>query len=901
MSEKDVNKAVGSKDDILLLEPKYFGPFWEYVENDEITDVDFNGTDLWITDAKNRRTKIENHGVTADFVQAFSQRVANQVSKPFNKMNNLLEAETKTLRISILHESAAVSGRSICLRKTLPTVRITPASIITDNYMPRPIMNLLANCIMAKMNFVIGGEPGAGKDLADDTPVPVPVSSKYPNGWAKHGDLQPGDLVYAPDGSITEIDYVTPGRDLDLYEVEFSDGQVIKASDTHLWRVSTHKARRKNKMNTEQRQKTDLAFEQEQARLRHMAMTLAGSMAVADADSLANYTGAKPATIAKFMQSVSIPSVQLPDRRGHIAWPVDEALIAWADHLADTHQMHVDRRISDTLTLSTKELAEAVTVGDGRLNWAVEVPAPISGPDVPLPMDPYTLGVWLGDGHSYGGQITIFDPEIERNLKSAGFVRVSASPTGQAEDVTFENLWQALRGTLSYASNVNSKLDKRIPAIYLRASYDQRLALLQGLMDADGTIDKKGRCELCLTKKDLATDALELIRSMGIKAQMHDGIAAMTITDEETGKKTRKECGMRYRICFTTTILVFRLSRKADRLPKTVRPTQKWNYITAIRHVKSEHGKCIHVVHPEHLYLAGGFIPTHNTECAKFFTQFVKKDQRVITIEDSPEWHYHEINPYHDCVEMRVNPDFDYAKAIKTCLRQNPKWIMLSEARSVEVKYLIESWSTGVNGVTTIHTDDIRKIPSRLLNMMANRDDADRLENDIYDFVNVAMLVRRKAQKDGSAHRYIDQMGFLYRDNGQNKIHMLVKNGEMIDDTLPPDIEFKLTQAEIMKPFECPELDEKIGDIYHYTYIEKEKSEEQPASTETVEDVKAVDVSEPEVKPTSVIRPAITNAVKAHKPKVPARKPMPKKAAVGDILSKRGVTSHEAQRKPVQS
>ena len=58
-------KAVeAKKQDMLVLEPKYFGPFWKYIENDDITDVDFNGTDLWITDTKNRRIKIENAGVT---------------------------------------------------------------------------------------------------------------------------------------------------------------------------------------------------------------------------------------------------------------------------------------------------------------------------------------------------------------------------------------------------------------------------------------------------------------------------------------------------------------------------------------------------------------------------------------------------------------------------------------------------------------------------------------------------------------------------------------------------------------------------------------------------------------------------------------------------------------------
>lgn len=790
--------------DLLLLDPKYFGPFWEYVENDDITDVDFNGTDLWITDTKNRRTKIRDHGITQDFVQAFSQRVANQVSKPFNKMNNLLEAETKTLRISILHESAAVSGRSICLRKTLPTVRMTARSMIDDGYMPQPIVNLLANCIKTKLNFVIGGEPGAGKDLSDGTFVPVPYSAKYPTGWARHGALTPGDQVYTPDGSIVSIDYVTKGRNLDLYEVEFSDGQVIKASDTHLWRVSTHKVRKawgKTSVKNEQ-------ILEERDRILDLAYALADSQAVADAQELSNYIDAKPSTIRKFLQHISLPCVHT---NGKPAWPVDEALAAWADHL-------VNGPMANMVTMSTKALSQCVIAPNGRLLWAVRAAEAIEGPDTDLPLDPYTFGAWLACGCPCNPRITVFDDEVLGRIAQAGYVRESDAP-----EAYFPRLWDRLCNTVQMVDFDKKKLEKRIPGLYRRASLAQRLALLQGLMDCNGFITKQGQCELCIMEKGLAEDALELVRSLGILARMETELVPIIGTDQT---------GAYYRILFITALPIFTVSYKAIRIPKKDDPMWHWNYIVAIRHVASEYGRCIHVVHPEHMYSVGGFIQTHNTECAKFFTQFVQKDQRVITIEDSPEWHFHTINPEHDCVEMRINPDFDYAKAIKTCLRQNPKWIMLSEARSVEVKYLIESWSTGVHGVTTIHTDDIRKIPSRLLNMMANRDDADRLENDIYDFVNVTMIVRRKEQLDGSAKRYIDQMGFLYRDGNENKVHMLIKNGEMVSDWIPRDIQFKLSRAGITKPFECEEIDKRLGETFTYTYMEKPKEapQEKPAA-----------------------------------------------------------------------
>ncbi len=347
------NERIGKEGgDILLLErscmernnkwelvPAHFGPLWSYVEDYEITDIDFNGIDLWITNTANERRKVEEHEVTKEFIEKFSHYIANNVSKPFNKVENLLEADTDTLRISIVHESSAISGRSVCIRKTLPTVRMTRESIITEGYCTKEILELLTNCVKARMNFVFCGEPGVGK-----------------------------------------------------------------------------------------------------------------------------------------------------------------------------------------------------------------------------------------------------------------------------------------------------------------------------------------------------------------------------------------------------------------------------------------------------------------TEGIKFFSQYIPANERVITIEDTPELHYREINPEKDCVELMVSEVFSYTKAIKTSLRQNPKWLMLSEARSVEVKYLLESLSTGIRGFTTIHTDDVRKIPDRILNMLESRTDADRMENDIFMFLDVGILIRKKQMQDGKIRRYIDQVCFFYRQDGCNHTFPVVLNGEWKAKNLPQPV-----------------------------------------------------------------------------------------------------------------
>lgn len=199
------------------------------------------------------------------------------------------------------------------------------------------------------------------------------------------------------------------------------------------------------------------------------------------------------------------------------------------------------------------------------------------------------------------------------------------------------------------------------------------------------------------------------------------------------------------------------------------------------------------------------------TECAKFLSQFIPANEKVITIEDNPEWHYQKINPGKDCVELKINTRLDYSKAIKTCLRLNPNWMMLSEVRSKEAKSLIECWSTGIKGFTTLHTDDVRKIPDRLLNMMENRLDADRLMNDIYSYTDVGILLRRKLDiAKQTMVRLVDQICFFYRKGGRNQVVMLVKDGKLTGEELPEEVSSGFIRSNISHPFHCHIMEEML-------------------------------------------------------------------------------------------
>lgn len=195
------------------------------------------------------------------------------------------------------------------------------------------------------------------------------------------------------------------------------------------------------------------------------------------------------------------------------------------------------------------------------------------------------------------------------------------------------------------------------------------------------------------------------------------------------------------------------------------------------------------------------------TEFAKFISQSIPNQERVITIEDNLEWHYHKIKPLADCVEMQVSEIFSYRDAIITSLRQNPKWLMVSEVRGEEVVSYLQQLTTGVNGITTLHTDDARKVPSRLVNMASEYIGKDRMETDIYSFLDIAVLISIRIDKDGKEKRFIDQICFFYQEAEQKRHLLLCDNGKVQKEHIPGELTLKFKKAGITKIFENEEVE----------------------------------------------------------------------------------------------
>ncbi len=192
------------------------------------------------------------------------------------------------------------------------------------------------------------------------------------------------------------------------------------------------------------------------------------------------------------------------------------------------------------------------------------------------------------------------------------------------------------------------------------------------------------------------------------------------------------------------------------------------------------------------------------TECAKFFASQIPIAERIVTIEDNPEWHLKQIRPAADVVEMKVHPEetgrFSYQEGIKAALRMNPRWLMVSEARGSEARQLINAWSTGVSGITTIHTDDVSKLPERILYMMGEYNDSPRLEAEVYQHIDVGVLLVNRKKDDGTV-RQVEQVAFFYREDGKNICHKVWEDGRLLTEDIPEQIKRRMKRYGVNKPW----------------------------------------------------------------------------------------------------
>ena len=359
---------------------------------------------------------------------------------------------------------------------------------------------------------------GHYKNLDRNTMVPTP------SGFKNHGDLKPGDQIYAGDGSICNVVAVTPTlNDPYCYELTFCDGSKIVAGGEHIW--------------------------------------------VADIQSKKRVGGGYNNTREK-----------------------------WKRVKTTTRGLLIE--VNKSKQYSTRTYPK------------IDVAPAVCGVEQDLILDPYVLGVWLGDGSKGTPTITCGSEDLDDMVSLLGQTGIDTVVRSSGKGKFTVKLGTGIAGKRG-SSDVNNALrelgifnDKRIPEHYLLASIEQRWALLQGLMDTDGSCHKNdSQCIFVSAKDDLAEDVFKLCQSLGLKATK---ILRMGLYRGER----RPFWQIQFRGFAENP--PFRLKRKAEKCTNGFGVLNR--KIKDIHQVPSVPTNCIQVDSKDGMYLVGkNYIPTHNS------------------------------------------------------------------------------------------------------------------------------------------------------------------------------------------------------------------------------------------------------------------------------------------------
>lgn len=222
-------------------------------------------------------------------------------------------------------------------------------------------------------------------------------------------------------------------------------------------------------------------------------------------------------------------------------------------------------------------------------------------PDADLPLSPYVLGAWLGDGTCRAAEITSADAHIVERIRAEGIPCRKRPGDAYSYSLTPANGGTACSPIRRVLVDLDVWGNKHIPDMYQRGSRSQRLALLQGLVDTDGHVIAKGQVEFTNTNRRLAEGVRELVFSLGAKATLTTGRATIN----------GRDCGPKYRVRFYLAGAAS-LPRKAERCKDSSVALRRYTKAVPCSPTPT---RCIEVDSPDHSYLAGrSLLPTHNSQ-----------------------------------------------------------------------------------------------------------------------------------------------------------------------------------------------------------------------------------------------------------------------------------------------
>jgi len=273
---------------------------------------------------------------------------------------------------------------------------------------------------------------------------------------------------------------------------------------------------------------------------------------------------------------------------------------------------------------------DVVLTEDLEINDKINVALPIDCEDKELPIDPYVLGIWLGDGRNRGFEITSGDKFVFEEIERRGY---KLGTNQKKRDINCET--KTVLDSTKYLRTLSLLNNKHIPPIYLRASHKQRLDLLRGLMDSDGLCNVlRKQCIFTNCTKQLSEGVSELLLTLGQRPLI---------------SRTKTSCsgisGVGWPVSFRpNNINPFLLPIKANKVDPNWGPGKsEFRRITEIEKIGSKLTQCISVDSPDKTYLCTkSFIPTHNSGAKRAcFSTGVEKDLDYLKTDHQLLFYYY--------------------------------------------------------------------------------------------------------------------------------------------------------------------------------------------------------------------------------------------------------------------
>ena len=499
-------------------------------------------------------------------------------------------------------------------------------------------------------------------------PQPLYENVLTPNGWIKMGDISVDDYVITENGNPSKVIGVFDQENdelSDIYRLTIKDGRYVDACLNHKWNVKTNKL--------------DYFTVDTNYILKHINSV---DFYLPELKPV-QYQQNKPLTINPYLLGVLIGDGCLSS--GHVRFcSIDGEIINKVNNIISEYD----------LSLTTNNITYTITsTRYGTQQGAKEI----------IVENTKTDEIFIGYSKDVCEKYNIKETTVWGRC---------------TKQLTVDNLKFGYTGKISESSNPFKEMliglnllgkksyEKFIPIEYKQSSVDNRIELLRGLLDTDGTIKKNGEITYITTSEQLADDVRELVWSLGGSARKYKKITRQK-NQVLNGNKVYQR-----RDCFTITLRFsnnefnpFYLSRKAERFKPTKSNHLK---ISKIEKVGQSKIRCIKIDSPTELYVTKDFIVTHNSMKEKmepFMYSFIHNFQKVIgeanvsllrnanMIEELPIAYMRGINIDNSItiIDEAQNISVDNIRTIMTRLGQNSKMIFLGDENQIDMKRKSES------------------------------------------------------------------------------------------------------------------------------------------------------------------------------------------------------------------